>query len=93
MLQEFKHLALGLNGMNGEMQMAPKEKSNRQKLLLSIREKEILKLSANHTNKEVGNELFISETTVKRHLSNIYKKLQSNSKQEALLKAQEMDIL
>ena len=92
MLLHFKDSISGFNGIDGIYHLFPNEKVNSKKLLLSIREKEILKLSANHTNKEVGNELFISETTVKRHLSNIYKKLKTSSKQEALLKAQELNI-
>lgn len=92
MLLDFKQSVGDLNGIDGVFQLLPKDKVVQQKLLLSIREKEILQLSADHTNKEVGNELFISETTVKRHLANIYKKLNSNSKQEALIKAQELNI-
>ena len=43
---------------------------------LSRREKEILSLSEFMTNKEIGNKLFISEKTVKTHITNINKKLQ-----------------
>jgi two-component system response regulator DegU len=43
---------------------------------LTRREAEILYLAAKaRTNKSIGDELFISEKTVKNHLSSIYKKL------------------
>jgi DNA-binding CsgD family transcriptional regulator len=53
--------------------------------LLSKRELEILQHVARlKTNKEIGNELYISEKTVKRHLANIYQKLQIKDRKEAV---------
>ena len=51
---------------------------------LTEREIEILKLvAAGMGNKEVATTLFISENTVKRHLSNIFQKLRVSSRQQA----------
>ena len=66
------------------------EKDNLQ---LSRREKEILSLIEKNTNKEVGNKLFISEKTVKRHITNINKKLNVKNKFEALKKAQDLKMV
>jgi DNA-binding NarL/FixJ family response regulator len=56
--------------------------------LLSDREKEILDLlSQGYLYKEIANELFISKLTVKKHIHNIYEKLQVQNRTEALNKA------
>jgi DNA-binding NarL/FixJ family response regulator len=54
---------------------------------LTKREREIIELIARgHTEREVADTLFISFKTVKTHITNIYKKLQVNSRVEALNK-------
>ena len=63
------------------------------KVNLSNREKEVLALSHEFTNKEVGNKLFIAEKTVKNHITSINKKLKATSKKESLNKAKELGIL
>jgi DNA-binding NarL/FixJ family response regulator len=56
--------------------------------LLSDREKEILDLlSQGYLYKEIANGLFISKLTVKKHIHNIYEKLQVQNRTEALNKA------
>jgi DNA-binding CsgD family transcriptional regulator len=51
---------------------------------LSTRELEVLRLVASGmTNREIGQKLFISEKTVARHLSNIFTKLDLNSRTAA----------
>jgi len=40
------------------------------------------------SNKEIANELFISLSTVKTHITNIYNKLKVSSRQELLRKTQ-----
>ena len=51
---------------------------------LSKRELEVLRLIANgKTNKAIANELFISERTVERHVSNIFDKLNVSSRSAA----------
>jgi LuxR family maltose regulon positive regulatory protein len=55
---------------------------------LSEREQEILFLLAQRlNNKEIGQKLFISPATVKRHAHNIYEKLGVHSRREAVAKA------
>lgn len=58
---------------------------------LTNRELEILsKMDENLSNKELGSRLFISESTVKRHIANIFKKLEAKNRHEALAKAREL---
>jgi two-component system, NarL family, response regulator DegU len=53
---------------------------------LTKREKEILKLVAEGlTNEEIGKRIFISEKTVKTHLTNIFDKLKVNNRFKAAL--------
>lgn len=55
---------------------------------LTEREREILGwLGHGHRNKEIADRLFISEKTVKNHISNIFAKLEINSRAEAALLA------
>ena len=55
---------------------------------LTDREREVLKLvAAAKSNKGIAEELFISEKTVKNHISNILFKLQANDRTEAALYA------
>ncbi|QIP14015.1 response regulator transcription factor [Spirosoma aureum] len=55
--------------------------------VLTPREREILdRLAKGHSHKEVANELFVSPTTVRKHIFNIYEKLQVHSKVEAINK-------
>jgi DNA-binding NarL/FixJ family response regulator len=52
---------------------------------LTAREREVLTLlAAGKSNKEIGGKLFISETTVKGHLRNIFTKLNVLSRTEAI---------
>ena len=53
---------------------------------LSKREYEVLiLLSEGHNNKTIGEELFISEKTVKNHITKIFKKLEVNDRVQAAL--------
>ncbi|WGL17090.1 response regulator transcription factor [Microbulbifer bruguierae] len=55
---------------------------------LSGREKEVLQLLARgKSNKDIGSQLFISETTVKSHLRNIFSKLDVANRTEAIMEA------
>jgi len=53
---------------------------------LSHRELEVLNLiNQGNRNKQIAETLTISVSTVKRHLQNIYQKLQVNSRTEAMV--------
>jgi DNA-binding NarL/FixJ family response regulator len=55
---------------------------------LTIREKEVLtELVRGRSNKEIADVLCISEKTVKIHINKIYKKLNVNSRSQALILA------
>jgi LuxR family transcriptional regulator, maltose regulon positive regulatory protein len=61
---------------------------------LSERELEVLRfIAAGLSNKKIMEELFISMSTVKTHLRNIYSKLDVNSRTQATVKAKELELL
>lgn len=61
---------------------------------ITPREFEVLQLiAAGKSNKEIGNALFVSETTVKSHVSNLLQKLNARRRTEAVQKAIEAKIL
>ena len=61
---------------------------------LSERELEVLRLiAAGLSNKKIMEELFLSLSTVKTHIRNIYSKLNVHSRTEVIVKAKEMDLL
>ena len=61
---------------------------------LTKREQELLELlSRRLSNKEIAEKLYISTPTVKKHISNLYKKLDVNSRKEAIAKASSLGIL
>lgn len=67
------------NGSNGNAILADP---------LSERELEVLGLMAKgHSNKEIGRQLWIGETTVKTHVSHILRKLGQNDRTQAVLAA------
>ncbi len=60
---------------------------------LSEREVQILRMvCAGSSNKEIGNALFITEGTVKNHLSNIFGKLNVRDRTQAALRAKELGL-
>jgi len=61
-----------------------KEGSNMNKQLTN-REKEVMQyVCKGLTNKEIGNTIFISESTVKRHVTSILEKLHAKNRTEAV---------
>ena len=61
---------------------------------LTKREIEILKLlSKGLINRDIANELFISERTVKNHISNIFKKIDVNDRTQAALFSIKNDLI
>jgi len=73
----------GSNGVNGHS----------LELLLTDRETEILQMMySGQSNKQIAQELVISLYTVKRHASNIYRKLDVNGRREAVSKAKNYNL-
>jgi len=65
-----------------------KANSDSHTIPLSHRQKEIYKLIIEgNTNKDIANTLNISESTVKQHISELFRKLEVNSRVKAILKA------
>jgi LuxR family maltose regulon positive regulatory protein len=61
---------------------------------LSERELEVLALIAEgYSNAEIAQELYITTGTVKRHVNNIYGKLDVHSRTQALARARELGAL
>ena len=61
---------------------------------LTAREKEVLAEMANgHSNKEIGEKLYISDKTVKTHVSNILRKLDVKDRTQAAIKAIENKLI
>jgi DNA-binding NarL/FixJ family response regulator len=60
---------------------------------LSDREREILRLISNgSSNREIADKLFITEGTVKNHVTNILSKLNVRDRTQAALKARELGV-
>ena len=70
---------------------------NHEQLLkegISKREAEILLLMHDGlSNQQIADKLFISENTIKKHISNIFQKLQVERRTEAVKKALELSII
>jgi|GEM_PF-5938009 len=61
---------------------------------LSPREREVLRLiERGHSNQAIADELFISLSTVKKHLNNLFGKLMVGRRTEALRKARDLGLL
>jgi DNA-binding NarL/FixJ family response regulator len=60
---------------------------------LSERELEVLQwLASGASNREIGRRLYITESTVKRHVYNIFGKLNARNRTQAALRAYELGI-
>jgi DNA-binding NarL/FixJ family response regulator len=81
---------IGAAGVAGLKQVTGHEPLDR----LTSREREILQLvSEGHTNAELAHMLWVTEQTVKFHLSNIYRKLDVSNRTEASRWAQRAGLL
>jgi LuxR family maltose regulon positive regulatory protein len=61
---------------------------------VSERELEVLALiAAGETNGEIAGKLFVSISTVKTHVNNLYRKLGARSRTQAIARAREMGVL
>lgn len=74
---------------NGDFTTESREdRQEKTKGKLTPREKDVLRLLVKgSTNKEIANDLFISEKTVKSHLNKIFKKLNVSRRLDAILSA------
>lgn len=65
-----------------------------EKLGISNREYEVLVyISKGLSNKEIGEALFVSESTIKTHVSNILVKLNAKRRTQAVQRAKELQII
>jgi DNA-binding NarL/FixJ family response regulator len=81
---------VGASHLNGVAPLPGREPLGR----LTSREREILQLvSEGHTNAELAHMLWVTEQTVKFHLSNIYRKLNVSNRTEASRWAQRAGLL
>ncbi len=77
------------------MPPAATQKAANQSLLdpLSPRELDVLRLiAAGYANQEIAAELFISVTTVKKHVNHIFAKLGVASRAQAIVAAQSLHL-
>lgn len=65
-----------------------------QKLNLNNREYEVLQLLAKgHSNADIAAHLFLSVSTIKTHVSNLYFKMDVKSRTQAITKAKQLKII
>ena len=93
LLMEYKKMVKSSPHIDEILQYFNVEAIAKEKVILTLREKEILILGEKMTNKEVGSQLFISEKTVKGHITNINKKLNVKSKFDAIAKAKDLTLI
>ena len=61
---------------------------------LTVKEKEVLALLIQgRSNKEMAGELWVSDTTIKSHVSSILRKLEVNDRTQAVIKAMKERLL
>jgi LuxR family maltose regulon positive regulatory protein len=61
---------------------------------LSERELEVLRrVAAGYSNKEIAQELVVAVSTIKKHINNIYGKLEVGSRTQAVPRARELGLL
>ncbi|EFG48266.1 putative bacteriochlorophyll 4-vinyl reductase [Brevibacterium mcbrellneri ATCC 49030] len=80
--------------MSDEVTVALTRRLTQPRTSLSARELEILQaVATGHTNKEIAQELFISQATVKTHLVHIFDKLGVDNRTSAVAKAREQQLI
>lgn len=63
-------------------------------IILSPREEEVLiGISKGLKNREIADELLLSQRSVEYSLTNIYKKLKASSRSDALMKAEKLNLI
>jgi DNA-binding NarL/FixJ family response regulator len=85
------------HAQNSKKKESKKEEVNLQKvaeLELSKREYEVLKeISIGLSNQEIADKLFLSESTIKTHVSNVLLKLNAKRRTQAVQIAKELHII
>ncbi len=93
----FLIIGIFLNKKSLQKKQLPRQaidKRRIEQLGLSSREYEVLlEISKGLSNKEIGEKLFVSESTIKTHVSNILVKLDAKRRTQAIQKAKEMRII
>lgn len=80
--------------MSDQVTVALSRRLTQPRTSLSARELEILQaVATGHTNKEIAQELFISQATVKTHLVHIFDKLGVDNRTSAVAKAREQQLI
>lgn len=88
LISEFRRIKTQGNGSNGG-ELGFKEVEYRKPLhILTRRECEVLQMLADgKSNRSIGESLYISEKTVKNHVSNILQKMNVNDRTQAVVEA------
>jgi LuxR family maltose regulon positive regulatory protein len=59
-----------------------------------LSEREVLSLvAAGWSNPEIAKELFVAQSTVKTHVNNLYRKLDTHNRTQALARARELNLI
>ncbi|SFE92499.1 response regulator [Alteribacillus iranensis] len=89
LINEYRRLATGGEGESGSTEVGYKEVEYRKPLhLLTRRECEVLQLMTDgYSNRMIGESLYISEKTVKNHVSNILQKMNVNDRTQAVVES------
>ncbi|MBB6450378.1 two-component system response regulator DegU [Geomicrobium halophilum] len=91
LIKEYRRLATGERGApsTNEQEIGYKEVEYRKPLhILTRRECEVLQLMTDgYSNRMVGEDLYISEKTVKNHVSNILQKMNVNDRTQAVVES------
>jgi LuxR family maltose regulon positive regulatory protein len=93
---DFRLQILDFRLTGGEDNQKSKIKNQKSDLVepLSARESEILRLIADgHSNQAIADRLVVAVSTIKKHVNNIYGKLDVQSRTQALLRARELHLL
>lgn len=93
----FFAIGLYINRRRKTQNTLPQDKIDTEKVTqlgLSKREYEVLQeVSIGLSNKEIANKLFVSESTIKTHVSNILVKLDAKRRTQAVQKAKKFQII
>ena len=93
----FLCIGLYINKSSSKKNTPTNDVINQQKLEhlgISKREYEVLiEISKGFSNKEIAEKLFVTESTIKTHVSNIFMKLNAKRRTQAIKKAKELQII